>query len=448
MTRLKVDKIIGLQSVNCKACGKPMPVGAPRCAFCGAENEAAGAVCKETDMKKTSFSSDETGFIHSVQNVADEKQKMLNTVLRKKGCNMLFITDKYSLRYITGFRGGEGLAVFTPKEMLLIVDSRYTEAAKEDTEKAASGFSVVEFNNDNPKFKIVAEVILGITGDVNILFEDKSLTVAEYRNMSTEISKAFKTYFPQFEEQLRKSSMGWYPVGDELEKMRRIKTVEEIELLRKAEQIGDAAFLDILKLLKPGMTELEVAAEIEYSLKKHGAEGLSFDTIAASGINSSMPHAIPSQKKLEAGDFLTMDFGCIYEGYCSDMTRTVVIGKADDEMKKVYNTVLKAQTEAIAAVKAGLVCKDVDKIARDIIAAEGYGQYFGHGLGHSVGLYIHESPALNTRDETVLEAGMIETVEPGIYIPGRWGVRIEDMGAVTAEGYDDFTGSAKELIEL
>ena len=448
MTSLKTEKITGLQSVTCVSCGRPMPKGVERCVFCGAENAAYGADFKKKDVNNPGFSPDESGFIQNVQSVADNKSKKLNNVLSKKGCNMLFITDKYSLRYITGFRGGEGLAVFTPKERLLIVDSRYTEAAKADTEKAASGFSVVEFNNDNPKYKIVAELILGITGDVNILFEDKSLTVAEYRNMSTEISKAFKTYFPQLEEQLKKSSMGWYPVGDELEKMRRIKTAGEIELLRKAEQIGDAAFLDILKLLKPGMTELEVAAEIEYSLKKHGAEELSFDTIAASGINSSMPHAIPSQKKLEAGDFLTMDFGCIYEGYCSDMTRTVVIGKADDEMKKVYNTVLKAQTEAIAAVKAGLVCKDVDKIARDIIAAEGYGQYFGHGLGHSVGLYIHESPALNTRDETVLEAGMIETVEPGIYIPGRWGVRIEDMGAVTAEGYDDFTGSAKELIEL
>ena len=416
MTSLKPINVVGLQSDICRVCGRPMPKGAPKCAFCGFEKE--------------------------------KQQGALETVMQKKGCNLLLITDKFSLRYFTGFRGGEGLAAITENEKLLIVDSRYTEAAKEDTEKASSGFSVVEFNNDNPKFKILDEVILGIAGDVKVLFEDKSLTVAEYREMSTEISKAFKTYFPQFEGQLRSSSMSWYPAGDELEKARRIKSAHEIALLRKAEHIGDAAFADVLKILKPGMTELEVAAEIEYSLKKHGAEGLSFDTIAASGINSSMPHAIPSQKKLAEGDFLTMDFGCIYQGYCSDMTRTVVIGKADDEMKKVYNTVLKAQTEAIAAIKAGLVCKDVDKIARDIIAADGYGPYFGHGLGHSVGLYIHESPALNTRDETVLEAGMIETVEPGVYIPGKWGVRIEDMGAVTADGYDDFTGSDKSLIEL
>ncbi len=371
-----------------------------------------------------------------------------NEIFEKKNGNVLLITDRYNLRYYTGFRGGEGTAVVTPTGRYLIVDSRYTEAAKEDVAIKGSGFTVIEFNNDEPKFKILAGILIEMTGNINILFEDKSLTVSEFKEISHGIAEAFKKYYPQFEEILRSSLMNWIPAGDNLEIPRRIKTPEEIQLLREAEAIGDKAFQDVIRLLKPGMTELEVAAEIEYSLKKHGAEGLSFDTIAASGINSSKPHAIPGRKKLENGDFLTMDFGCVYEGYCSDMTRTVVIGRADDEMKKVYNTVLKAQTEAVQAIKAGLVCMDVDKIARDIIAAEGYGQYFGHGLGHSVGLYIHESPALNTRDETILEEGMIETIEPGIYIPDKYGVRIEDMGAVTAEGYDNFASSAKELIEI
>lgn len=371
-----------------------------------------------------------------------------NEIFEKKNGNVLLITDRYNLRYYTGFRGGEGTAVVTPTGRYLIVDSRYTEAAKEDVAMKGSGFTVIEFNNDEPKFKILAGILIEMTGNINIIFEDKSLTVSEFKEISHGIAEAFKKFYPQFEEMLRSSLMNWIPAGDNLEIPRRIKTPEEIQLLREAEAIGDKAFQDVIRLLKPGMTELEVAAEIEYSLKKHGAEGLSFDTIAASGINSSKPHAIPGRKKLENGDFLTMDFGCVYEGYCSDMTRTVVIGRADEEMKKVYNTVLKAQTEAVQAAKAGMVCKDVDKIARDIIAAEGYGPYFGHGLGHSVGLYIHESPALNTRDETILEEGMIETIEPGIYIPDMYGVRIEDMGVMTAEGYDNFASSPKGLIEI
>ncbi|MBR6403426.1 MAG: aminopeptidase P family protein, partial [Eubacterium sp.] len=238
------------------------------------------------------------------------------------------------------------------------------------------------------------------------------------------------------------------PLNDTLMKPRQIKSLEEIELLRRAERIGDLAFDDILEILKPGMTELEVAAELEYSMKKHGAEGFSFDTIAASGKNSSMPHAIPSEKKLENGDFLTMDFGCIYKGYCSDMTRTVCIGKADDEQKKIYNIVLSAQLAVLEELRPGMMCKDVDRIARDYITAQGYGEYFGHGLGHGVGLYIHESPAFNTRDTSIVRPGMIETDEPGIYLPDRFGVRIEDMILITESGCEPLAHSPKNLIEL
>ena len=238
------------------------------------------------------------------------------------------------------------------------------------------------------------------------------------------------------------------PLGDTLLIPRQIKSSEEIELLREAEHIGDLAFEDILNILKPGMTELEVAAEIEYSMKRHGAEGLSFDTIAASGVNSSMPHAIPSEKKLEMGDFLTMDFGCKYKGYCSDMTRTVCIGKASDEQKKVYNIVLSAQLKVLDELKSGMLCKEVDAIARDYIKVQGYGQYFGHGLGHGVGLFIHESPAFNTRDISIVRPGMIETDEPGIYLPGKFGVRIEDMILITENGCESLAKSPKELIEL
>ena len=240
----------------------------------------------------------------------------------------------------------------------------------------------------------------------------------------------------------------WIPLAGRVDRLRRIKTPEEIGYMRRAEEIGDEAFEALLPLLKPGMTELEAAAELEYQMKKRGAEGFSFDTIMASGIHSSMPHAIPSGKKLEAGDFITMDFGCTYQGYCSDMTRTVVMGKADEKQKEMYGIVLRAQRAALELIRAGLPGSRVDREAREIIEKAGYGDCFGHGLGHSVGLYIHEEPRLSPSDDTILEPGMIETVEPGIYVPGFGGVRIEDMVAVTEDGCENLTRSPKELLEL
>ena len=355
-------------------------------------------------------------------------KSLLKNILSDKSLDGLLITDPYSLRYYTGFRGGEGIAVVLNDRYILITDSRYTEAAGKESE-----FEVIEFSVKRPVKDILKDVL---KSDISTIgFEDQSITYAEF--------KKYNEYFLEISKDIVMS-----PIGNALLLPRQIKTSEEIELLRHAEHIGDMAFKDILGILKPGMTELEVAAELEYSMKKHGASGFSFDTIAASGVHSSMPHAIPSAKKLENGDFLTMDFGCLYEGYCSDMTRTVVIGKASDEQKEVYNIVLKAQLAVLEKVKAGLICKDVDAIARDIIKEEGYDGYFGHGLGHSVGLYIHESPAFNTRDESVLKAGMVITDEPGIYLPGKFGVRIEDMILITEDGYENLAESPKELIEL
>jgi len=342
----------------------------------------------------------------------------------------ILITDPYNLHYFTGFRGGEGIALYSGDSGVLFVDSRYTEAAIRETEEAGRGFAAVEYNREHPLKDLLTKKLR--EDDVKTLgFEDRYMTCCDYVSWKEKLSEFVLK-----------------PVEDHLTRQRRIKTPEELRLLRKAEAIGDTALAAVIPILRAGMTELEVAAELEYQMKKAGAEGLSFDTIAASGLHSAMPHAIPSEKKLEAGDFLTMDFGCRYRGYCSDMTRTVVIGPADEKQKKVYNTVLEAQLKAINELRPGMRCCDVDKIARDHIAEAGYGSFFGHGLGHSVGLYIHESPALNTRDETVLEPEMIETIEPGIYIPGFGGVRIEDMGVVTEEGYESFAASPKELIEI
>lgn len=359
-------------------------------------------------------------------------RELLKGIMEAAEVDGILINDPYSLRYYTGFRGGEGVAVLSRESYVLITDSRYTEAAGQESE-----FEVKEYNSKNPMKNILTEFMK--TNDVRKLgFENLSISYNDYKKYEKLLS----------EDELKNTPVELIPLEDALLKPRRVKTKEEISLLRQAEYIGDMAFDDILGILKPGMTELEVAAEIEYSMKRHGASGLSFDTIAASGVNSSMPHAIPSDKKIEMGDFLTMDFGCLYEGYCSDMTRTVCIGKADEEKKAVYNKVLEAQLAVLDKVKPGLVCKDVDAIARNIIADAGYGSNFGHGLGHSVGLYIHEAPAFNTRDESILQAGMVITDEPGIYLPGKFGVRIEDMILITEDGCEVLSKSPKELIEL
>lgn len=351
----------------------------------------------------------------------------MHNLLDEMNLDAIVVSDPYNIRHISGFRGGEGRVYISRARKVIITDSRYTEAA--DNEKK-DGFVVMESRREKTELELLGELARSDNA-VNIGFEDLFVTYADYM---------------QLKETCGFGNM--VALGDRLNGRRVIKTGDELELLRTAEAIGDKAFTHILGVLKPGMTELEVAAELEYSMKLNGASGLSFETIAASGPNSSMPHAVPGQRKLQEGDFLTMDFGCIYEGYCSDMTRTVVIGKADDRQKEIYNVVLEAQLKSIDAIKAGVIGSDIHNVAVDVITKAGYGEYFGHGLGHSVGLYIHETPTFSTREKNAIGAGTVITVEPGIYIPGFGGVRIEDMGAVTADGFDDFTHSTKELIEI
>lgn len=351
------------------------------------------------------------------------KAKMDN-LFKEKGVAAVLITDPFNMRYISGFRG-EGILYISGKQNVLITDSRYTEAAEKE-----SDFEVMEENRDNKRAAILKRCIEQDEAEV-LGYEDCSMLCYEFAVFSSELPVK-----------------QWVPMGQSVNDLRQIKTSEELEYLRKAESIGDAAFNAILNFLKPGLTELEVAAQLEYEMKRHGAEGFSFDSIIASGLHSSMPHAIPDDKKLESGDFVTMDFGCLYKGYCSDMTRTVVIGKANDKQKEIYDIVLKAQEAALGIIKAGLKGCEVDKVARDVITEAGYGNCFGHGLGHSVGLFIHEEPRLSPADQTVLQVNMIETVEPGIYVPGFGGVRIEDMVVVTKDGCENLTHSPKNLIEL
>ncbi len=350
----------------------------------------------------------------------------LNSILEELHLDALFVTDPYNMRYVSGFRGGKGTLYISRTSRVLITDSRYTEAAEQE-----SDFTVIECNRNRNTTDILQEYLQKEQA-VIVGYEDEAM-----------LCKTFRTY-----QESLSFVKEWIPMGSAVTKLRCIKTDEEIDYLRKAEAIGDIAFAKILDVIKPGMTELEIQAELEYQLMKAGASGTSFDTIVASGIHSSMPHAIPSDKKVELGDFITMDFGCRYMGYCSDMTRTIVLGKANDKQKEIYQLVLKANCVTESFLHAGMICREVDKIARDIITDGGYGSYFGHGLGHSVGLEIHESPACNMKDTTVLEPNMIMTIEPGIYLPGFGGVRIEDMVVITKQGYENLSHSTKELIEL
>ena len=229
---------------------------------------------------------------------------------------------------------------------------------------------------------------------------------------------------------------------------REIKEAEEIECIKKAQSIAEAAFNHVLTFIKPGVTEKQIALELDFYMLSHGAEAVSFETIAVTGAKSSMPHGVPDDTIVKDGDFITMDFGAVYKGYHSDMTRTVAVCNVSDKQKKIYDIVLKAQENALSVLKSGLSCAQADKAARGIIEDAGYGDYFGHGTGHGVGVEIHEEPSLSPRSKQTLKEGDVVTVEPGIYLPSEFGVRIEDMALITKDGYENLTSAPKELIIL
>ena len=330
-------------------------------------------------------------------------------------------TDGVTRFYLTGFKSSNGFLFVTKQTADFFTDFRYIEAA----EKECVGCSV-----SVGSYKDCVSEIIEKQSIKTIAFEDDLVTVAALAGL--------RKTFP---------SCDFVPVGDIISDMMALKTPSEMEKVRKAQEITDKAFAAVLPLLRPDMKETDVAAELEYQMKKFGASDKSFDTIAVSGTNSARPHGVPRPIQLEKG-FLTMDFGCIYEGYCSDMTRTVVIGKADADMKKVYQTVLDAQLAAIAAVREGVTGADLDRVARDIIYGAGYEGCFGHGLGHGVGLLIHEPLKISSLGKNPLVKGHVFTVEPGIYLKGKYGVRIEDMIQMTENGPLNITASPKNLIEI
>lgn len=361
-----------------------------------------------------------------------DKKDVLIKLINDKDLDGVLLTDGYNIHYLSGYSGHEGCMLVTKADAYIFTDSRYTE----QSEKQAPNVTCIDINGKSYAYRInevLEQTTKGSDRKLNIGFENMHISYDQYDKFSQALS----------------GRVNFVKLDNAINNLRAVKSDWEIERLAKAEAIGDEAFRHIISFIKEGMTEREIAAELEYTMKKLGADGTSFDTIVASGEHSSMPHAQVSDRVIVKGDFITMDFGCIYEGYCSDMTRTVLMG-ADVSNKQldVYNTVLKAQTEALKLVKPGVKCSDVDACARQIIADAGYGSYFGHGLGHGVGLFIHEEPRFSPKCDAVLQPGVCITVEPGIYLPGMFGVRIEDMIVVTEDGYRNLASSPKELIRL
>ena len=334
----------------------------------------------------------------------------------------LLLTSRYSRHYGAEFDIAEGIAIVTKKGCRYFTDSRYIESA----ENNIKGFEVLD----------VAGV--GYAKRLNDAIADFGVTVLGYEENYLTVAELM-----QFEQNLNAKLI---PYNAKIYGFRAVKEEWELDNLRKAQAIADKAFSEVLPRIKVGMSELELQAELIYCMYKNGAHGLSFDPIVVSGPNSSMPHGVAGERKIQAGDFITMDFGVLYNGYCSDMTRTVAVGFATEEMKKVYNTVLQAQLAGLAISRAGVGCKDIDGAARKVIEEAGYGPQFSHSYGHGVGLEIHEAPNLSFKSEQDVPENAVCSAEPGIYLAGKFGVRIEDCIIFKADGYENLATSPKELI--
>jgi Xaa-Pro aminopeptidase len=351
------------------------------------------------------------------------KLEKLRNSFAEKGIDGFLITSPYNRRYISNFTGSSGVVLISAEKALFITDFRYIEQAK----KQCEGFEIIKFSDSIPVEVAQLAKNLGIK---KLGFEEDDLTYSSYT-----------VYDKEVEAEL-------VPISGVIEKLRLIKTDAEIKILKEAADIADAAFKHILDFIAPGKTELEVSNELEFFMRKAGAASSSFDTIVASGYRSALPHGVASDKVIEAGDFVTLDYGAYYKGYVSDITRTVAVGNPNGKLKEIYEIVLEAQLRGMAGIKPGLTGKQADALTRDYITEKGYGEYFGHSTGHGIGLEVHEGPALSYRSDLVLEPGMVVTCEPGIYIPGLGGVRIEDDLLLTKDHNETLTHSTKELIIL
>lgn len=347
----------------------------------------------------------------------------LRKKMQEENLDSFLITSPYNLRYLTNFTGTTGLAVITLEKAFFITDFRYTEQAAAQ----AQGFEIIK--NVGPIFEEVADLVQK-EGLRELGFEETTVSFLEYSVLEEIIDAQL------------------IPISGMIEELREIKDEEEIAIIEKACSIADLAYDHILKMIQPGMTEIEVANQLDFYMRSLGASGVSFETIVASGLRSAMPHGVASKKIIEQGDLITIDFGCYYEGYVSDMTRIFAIGDPGEQLKEIYQIVLEAQLAVLEVAKPGVTGKQLDAVARDYITKHGYGEAFGHSTGHGIGLEIHEGPNVSVRAEKQFVPGNIITDEPGIYLPGIGGVRIEDDLLITSDGNRVLTHSPKELIIL
>ncbi|GAB7386812.1 Xaa-Pro dipeptidase [Bacillaceae bacterium] len=354
----------------------------------------------------------------------EQRLQRLRAALQAEKIDGLLVTNPFNRRYLSGFTGTAGVLLITRERALLLTDFRYLEQAAEQA-------PLFELREQKGKIAETIADVLPELGIARLGVEANHLTYGEFAKLQEACASA----------QL-------VPLADTVEKLRMKKDETEMAMIRKAAAIADQAFSHILGFIKPGVRELEIALELEFYMRKLGAKSSSFDIIVASGKRSALPHGVASAKKIERGDLVTLDFGAYYEGYCSDLTRTVAVGEPAAELRKIYEIVLRAQQNGVNRIRKGLSGKEADALTREIIQAAGYGDRFGHATGHGIGLEIHEGPTLSVRSETRLEPGMVVTVEPGIYLPGVGGVRIEDDVLITEEGREVLTASAKELIVL
>lgn len=342
-----------------------------------------------------------------------------------EGIDAALVISPIARQYLTGFPSEDGWVAITRNDAVFFEDSRYIEAAQSQVTSCRCVLQGRIYEQLAEFFK---------ANDVKrVAIESGYVTLAGFEN-------------------LKKDLPGFELTGDflsgEISSMRLVKTREQVEMMTTAQRIAERALDHILGLIKPGVTEKQVQLELDFFMLSHGAEALSFETIAVSGANSSKPHGVPSDKKIEKGDFVTLDFGATYNGWHSDMTRTVAVGSVTEKQREVYNIVLAAQRAGLSALTAGIGGREADRAAREVIENAGYGKFFGHGTGHGVGLEIHEAPYLSPSSDYTLDAGAVVTVEPGIYIPGEFGVRIEDMAVVCRDGCIDLTEASHELIIL
>lgn len=344
------------------------------------------------------------------------------------GDEAFLIVSDVNRFYLTGFRSSAGAVFITKQNAYLLVDFRYGEAAKKNVKHT----DVIVYDKITDTLKDLCNK----HKTSKIYLENDGISLGE-ANRFTKAFKAFnvKTGTGKTLERL-------------LTNMRLVKSKNEIERIKEAQRITELAYHEILTRIKPGVLEKDIALELEFIMRKNGASAVSFDLITITGEKTSLPHGVPDNTAVKAGDFVTMDIGAVFEGYHSDMTRTVGVSYISEEQEKIYNIVLQAQKNALDTIKAGAGCETVDQAARDVIKQEGFGAYFGHATGHGVGLNIHEKPTVTPGSSTMLSEGMVVTVEPGIYLPGKFGVRIEDMVCVTKNGCINLTMADKKLLVL